>query len=142
MDLCVLQRPLDKPDQVRIVLEGDAVLGVLSLCETGQVELMSSEALLYETERNPSSVRRAHAESVLALAKTTLYIDQQVETRASKFAQHGIKALDALHLALAEAGHADYFCTCDDRLSRKAQRIEDLGVKVLSPVELVQEIER
>jgi len=132
---------LDSPDQVRIVLEGDAVLGILALCEIGQIELMNSEALVYETERNPSAVRRVHAESVLAQAKTTLYIDQQVIKRAAGFTEHGVKPLDALHLALAETGHADYFCTCDDRLSRKAQRIEDLGVKVFSPVELVQEIE-
>ncbi len=65
-----------------------------------------------------------------------------VKERASQFLQHGIKPLDALHLALAEAGGADYFCTCDDPLRRQAKRFADLAVKVVSPIELTQEIEK
>jgi predicted nucleic acid-binding protein len=54
----------------------------------------------------------------------------------------GIKPLDALHMALAETGNADYFCTCDDRLLRNADQVKDLLVKVVNPVDLVQEIEK
>jgi len=54
----------------------------------------------------------------------------------------GIKPLDALHVALAETGNADYFCTCDDRLLRNAKQVKDLMVKVANPVDLVQEIEK
>jgi len=54
----------------------------------------------------------------------------------------GIKALDALHLALAESGGADYFCTCDDRLLQNSKKISDLFVKVVDPIILVQEIEK
>jgi hypothetical protein len=38
------QRPLDSKTQVRIVLEAEAVLGILALCEAGSIELISSEA--------------------------------------------------------------------------------------------------
>ena len=54
----------------------------------------------------------------------------------------GIKPLDALHMALAETGNADYFCTCDDRLLRNSKQVKDLMVKVANPVDLVQEIEK
>ena len=54
----------------------------------------------------------------------------------------GVKPLDALHIALAESGNADYFCTCDDKLLRNAKKFKDLAVKVANPVELVQEIEK
>ena len=54
----------------------------------------------------------------------------------------GIKPLDALHVALAETGNADYFCTCDDRLLQNAKQVKDLMVKVVNPVDLVQEIEK
>lgn len=54
----------------------------------------------------------------------------------------GMKPLDALHIALAESGNADYFCTCDDKLIRNAKKVEGLAVKVLNPVDLVQEIEK
>lgn len=53
-----------------------------------------------------------------------------------------IKPLDALHMALAESGNADYFCTCDDKLLRNSKRVKDLRVKVVNPVDLVQEIEK
>jgi hypothetical protein len=44
---------LDTYGHTRIVLEAEAVLGVLALCAAGKVELVSSEALEYETEQNP-----------------------------------------------------------------------------------------
>jgi predicted nucleic acid-binding protein len=50
--------------------------------------------------------------------------------------------MDALHLALAELGKAEYFCTCDDRLLRRSRKSAGVGVKVVSPLELVQEIEK
>lgn len=54
----------------------------------------------------------------------------------------GIKPLDALHMALAESGNADYFCTCDDKLLKNSKRVKDLTVKMVNPVDLVQEIEK
>lgn len=142
LDLCAIQRPLDTPNQVRIVLEAEAVLGILSLCDAGLIELVSSEALVHETEQNPLPIRREHGYSVLAKAKTTLNVTTSVKERASQFLQHGIEPLDAVHLALAEASKVDYFCTCDDQLARKAKRTRDLQVKIISPLDLIQEIEK
>lgn len=142
LDLCAIQRPLDTPNQVRVVLEAEAVLGILSLCDAGLIELVSSEALVYETEQNPLPIRREHGYSVLAKSKTTINVTASVKGRDSQFLPHGIKPLDAIHLALAEASKVDYFCTCDDRLARQAKRIEDLQVKVVSPLDLIQEIEK
>jgi predicted nucleic acid-binding protein len=87
-------------------------------------------------------IRREHAYSVLAKAETTVNVTINAKARASQFLQQGIKPIDALHVALAEASKADYFCTCDDQLTRKAKSIRDLQVKVISPLDLIQEIER
>ena len=141
LDMCAIQRPLDTPSQVRILLEAEAVLGVLSLCESGLIELVSSEALVYENERNPLLIRREYGYAVLARAKSIVSVTAEAEERARQFLRQGMKPLDALHLALAEAGKAEYFCTCDDRLRRQATRIEDLATKVVSPIDLIQEIE-
>ena len=54
----------------------------------------------------------------------------------------GVKPLDALHIALAESGFADYFCTCDDKLIRNAKKVKSLAVKIVNPVDLAQEIEK
>ena len=53
LDMCSIQRPLDSQDDVRVATEAQAVLGVLRLCESGQVALVGSDALLFELEKNP-----------------------------------------------------------------------------------------
>lgn len=142
LDLCAIQRPLDTPDHVRIVLESEAVLGIIAFCDNGQVEILSSEALLYEGEQSSLSIRKEHTLSVLTKAKNVINVTKKETQRAASLKSLGIKPLDALHLALAETGNADYFCTCDDKLLRNAKRVEDLTVKIINPVDLVQEIEK
>ncbi len=142
LDLCAIQRPLDTPNQVRIALESEAVLGIITFCDSRQVELLSSEALLYEGEQSSLSIRKEHTLAVLAKAKDIVIVTNKEKSRAEDLMTFGIKPLDALHLALAESGDADYFCTCDDKLLRNSMRVKDLTVKVVNPVDLVQEIEK
>lgn len=142
LDLCAIQRPLDTSNQIRIVLESEAILGIITFCDLGLVELLSSEALLYEGEQSTLPVRKEHTLSVLAKAKNILVVTEKEKSRATEIMQVGIKPLDALHIALAESGNADYFCTCDDKLLRNAKKLKNLAVKVINPVDLVQEIEK
>jgi hypothetical protein len=58
LDMCSVQRPLDTKTQPRIAVEAEAILGVLMLCEAGQVELMTSDALGFELESNTHPVRK------------------------------------------------------------------------------------
>ena len=140
LDTCSIHRPLDSKNQVRILLEADAVLGIIAMCDSGEIELVSSEALLYEARRNPNLVRKQHAFAVLDKASTVIEINDIIEQRARLFVETGIKPLDALHLALAEAANVDYLCTCDDRFLKKAQQRSDLAIKVVSPVTLIEEL--
>jgi predicted nucleic acid-binding protein len=142
LDLCAIQRPLDTSNQIRIVLESEAVLGIITFCDAGQAELLSSEALLYEGEQSSLPVRKEHTLAVLAKAKSVVALTEKERFRAAEIMEIGMKPLDALHIALAESGNADYFCTCDDKLIRNAKKVEGLAVKVLNPVDLVQEIEK
>ena len=61
LDNCSLQRPLDSRTQIRTSLEAEAVLGILTLFESGKIELVSSEALLFEIDRNPNQTRQDYA---------------------------------------------------------------------------------
>ena len=63
-----------------------------------------------------------------------------VEQLAASFEKRGLRALDALHLALASTAQVDYFCTCDDKLFRQAQNIEGLGCKAITLLNLVMEV--
>lgn len=142
LDLCAIQRPLDTPNQIRIILESEAVLGLVTLCDSGQVELLSSEALIYEGSKSSLPIRNEHTLAVLSKAKTVVKVTEKEKLRAENLTAFGIKPLDALHVALAESGNADYFCTCDDRLLRNVKRVKDLTVKAINPIDLVQEIEK
>jgi hypothetical protein len=79
LDTCSLQRPLDSKTQIRIVLEAEAILGVIGLCENGEIELVSSEVLIFETNKNPKMVRREFGREVLAKAGVFVSLDDQIE---------------------------------------------------------------
>ena len=140
LDMCSIQRPLDTKTQPRIAVEAEAILGVLTLCEAAQVELISSDALLFELARNPHPVRKEYAVKVLAKAVVFVPTDNDIEERARAFQAEGIKPLDALHLASAVIAKADYFCTCDDRFLRRAKTADTAQTKVVSPLELITEV--
>lgn len=140
LDTCSIQRPLDTPNQLRIRLEAEAILEVITHCNLGKLDLISSEMLEHEAERNPLAVRQTHAEAILEKASVYVEVTDAVEQRAQSFIKRGIKLVDALHIALAEAGEADYFCTCDDRFLNKLKAIRGLKAKAVSPLELVQEL--
>ncbi len=88
------------------------------------------------------AARKEHTLAILAKAKGVISVTEKEKKRAVELMEFGIKPLDALHLSLAESGNADYFCTCDDKILRNARKVKDLSVKVISPVDLVQEIEK
>ena len=140
LDTCSIQRPLDSKDQLRIVLEAEAVLGILSLIEMNKVDLISSEMLLFEINRNSNQIRKEYALEVISKAKHFSIVNAKIEIRSREFDRFGVQPFDSVHLASAEEAHADYFCTCDDELMKKAKKIKDLKIKIVSPLELVKEI--
>ena len=140
IDMSALQRPLDAKSHPRIAVEAEAILGVIALCESGKLELVSSESLLFELSRNPNPIRKRYASEVLSHSTLFISVNDPVENRASDLNAKGVKPLDALHLACAEEAGVDYFCTCDDRLLKKARSMKDFKMKVVSPIELIQEI--
>jgi predicted nucleic acid-binding protein len=142
LDTCSIQRPLDTLNQTRLRLEAEAILGILAQVKVGNVELISSTVLELETQRNPLAIRKEHGEQILAQAKSIVVVNEQIEQRARHFVQLSIKIMDALHLAVAEAARVDYFCTCDDRFLRRAQSVADLQTRIVSPLELIELIEK
>jgi len=140
LDMCCLQRPLDDWSQFRVRLEAEAVLSIIKVCESGQAALVSSDALEFELERNPYPVRKAHAIDILAKAQTVIRITTEIESLSRTLIKSGLKPLDALHFASAVNSGVDFFCSCDDRLLRRARVIRSGAPKVVSPLELIGEL--
>ena len=140
LDCCSIQRPFDDKSQPRVAVEAEAILVVLSLCESNQLGLISSDALL-EINQIPDHLRKGDALKIIKLAKQHIELTYEIEILAKEFETYGIKTLDALHLAFASVSKVDYFCTCDDKFMKKSKLLKNLNIKVASPTELVMELD-
>ena len=140
LDASALNRPFDDLSLPRNRLEAEAVLAILDRVEGGDIELISSSALLYENLVSPLVYRRAYIATYLEMASRFVAADEALRERAREIAQEGIAPLDALHLASAERAGAEWFITCDDRILRRTRRGRlPIGLKVSTPVEFVAE---
>lgn len=140
LDNCSLQRPFDDRSQQRIRVEAEATLALVELIETGDLEILSSDALLYEIGKIPDPVRREFALAVLEHATVLVEATPEVTARAEAFVGAGLRAVDALHLASAVEGGARYFSTSDDRLLKQARRLELGGTEAVSLLHLIEEV--
>ena len=122
LDTSALNRIFDDQSQGRIYLESVSMELIFLLIENHRLEMVSSEAIQAETDRNPYDERRLFIEEVLGKATEFQPLDEEILTRAEEIeATMKIKGMDALHLACAEALGVDYFITCDDRMIKKYQ---------------------
>ena len=141
LDTCAIQRPLDDLSQLRVRVEAEAVLAVVTAAEVGGVDLVTSDVLRFETENNPLPHRRDFARRVLALAAVDVPTNTAVSARAAGYGRDGVKPLDSVHLASAVEARADLFCTADDALLRRARQANTGATRVVSPLELVAALE-
>ena len=119
LDNCALNRPFDDQTQTRIWLETVSLSFILSLIESGEAGCVCSPIHLLENSRNPLVVRRLWVERCLGLASRRVTLTESIRIRAHFLEAAGVKPLDALHAAAAEAAGATHFITCDDRLIRR-----------------------
>lgn len=142
LDTCCLQRPLDDRTQPRINVEAEAILTILGIIEKNYMGLVSSEALDYEISRIPDKSRESKVREILAISNKYSIINDDIELKAKQYMKEGIKPMDALHLASAIEMKVDYFCTTDDKLLKKAKKINAPFTKITSPLELIMEVEK
>ncbi|NJM00763.1 MAG: PIN domain-containing protein [Synechococcaceae cyanobacterium SM2_3_2] len=134
LDVCCLNRPFDDQSQERIRLEAEAVLLILSRCQSGEWTMIGSEALEQEVEKTPNQIRRE-------VLKTSLYFSQYrvpieaIRSRAQYMQSDlGVKEFDSFYLASAELAEAEVFLTTDDKLIKIATRYQSqISVSVKKP---------
>jgi predicted nucleic acid-binding protein len=142
LDICAIQRPFDDAAQQRILDETEALHRIVKLVENGEIELVGSFALDYENAENQHDVRREFTALVLSLAVERVTPSTTVERRTSTFKALGMDTWDATHLAAAVEARADFFCTCDKKLLRRARKSDTGLTRVVTLLELIEEVER
>ena len=93
----------------------------------------------FENSRNPNGQRREFADALLSLASFDVPNTPALEQRHRLWQNAGIPLMDALHLASAEQIRADFFCTCDNVLLGRANRVAT-ELRIISLLELFKEL--
>src|SRR5665213_3933352 len=100
LDVCCLNRPFDDQSQNRVRLEAEAVLSILELAESGELEIIGSDIIDDELSEMPDNERREKVELLLELASSQIALTLAIEQRATELQKWNIAPLDALHLSL------------------------------------------
>ena len=141
LDVCCLNRPFDDQTHDRIRLEREAVLAIISRCQTGNWLLVGSEAIDIEVSRIPDREKRQKVGILYSISQSNVIVGADVEKRAIDLENLGFNPFDALHISCAEKSRVDVLLTTDDRLLRKAVQNKDvLNVKVRNPVKWLIEV--
>lgn len=65
-------------------------------------------------------------------------LDDKSQTRIRLEAEAILSILEQCKAGNAEA---DYFCTCNDRFLRRAKTVSDLKTMIVTPLELIEELD-
>ncbi|MFO0792627.1 MAG: hypothetical protein U0586_01040 [Candidatus Brocadiaceae bacterium] len=138
LDLCVYNRPFDYQGQNRVALETSIFTYIIEKIETGAYLLVTSEALIYENNNNPDSLRNMRIATYFELAREFIEIHNADIDRVKFLKRFGFSDIDALHIALAERSHANYFITCDDDITNRYKKHKDfIKVDIVSLTEFI-----
>jgi len=140
LDLCVYNRPFDDQGQPRIVVETVEFMFLLEKAINKEMTIINSFVLEYENSKSPLIDRRDKIEDLLKIASEYVRYSERLENRAEEIEKRGFMAMDALHIACAEAAKSDFFITCDDLLLRKGKANKDkLKVRIVGLMEFFSE---
>lgn len=140
LDVCVLCRPFDDQNQLRIRLETDAVFLILMRIETGLYRAVVSPAHVKEVGAILETSERLEMERLLGrLCESCEYDLPQARHRAEALIGSGFGIADAAHVAFAEQV-ADFFIPCDDKLLKRCTHAE-LPIYAMSPLEFIAQEE-
>ena len=133
-----LNRPFDDGRSVRVRREAEAVLFLIEAVGQGLPTLIRSAYLEFEADRNPDRERAQRVASLLDLATLSVSVSESIVSRARELEAVGLRGLDAMHVASAEAAAARLLVTTDDRLLRRAARADlKRSLVVVDPVAAV-----
>jgi predicted nucleic acid-binding protein len=142
LDTNVYCRPLDNQSDSRIHAESEAFLKIVDAAENGKIEIVSSDYVKFEIEHITDVLKRKDIRGFeRTLTNVNVASSKQLTALAKTFAcKCSIGSLDALHLAAACIGKADFLLTCDDEILDNAVCIETLAeekgykLKVRNPI--------
>jgi predicted nucleic acid-binding protein len=137
LDNCCFNRPFDDQSTLTIRLETEAKLHIQNAIHAGQYALGWSYILDFENAANPLNERRNEIQKWEALADSFAIETPAILAAMKEAVTAGFKALDALHIACAQALECEYFLTVDRGILKKAKAIT--RTRIMNPIDFVIE---
>ena len=128
LDNCTFNRLFDDQSQIRIRLESEAKLHIQERIEDGSLKLIWSYILDFENKQNPFEERQDAIRKWKNFAELDIEEKASVLNRTHRLTEIGLKAKDALHIACAIEGKANYFLTTDDEILKKCSTYKEVSV--------------
>jgi predicted nucleic acid-binding protein len=128
LDNCCFNRPFDEQIQDRVILETEAKMKIQAMIKAETIDLIWSYMLDYENWANPFEMKRNSIRRWKLLAIKNIKETENLLQYADRIALYGINEKDAVHIACAIEGQADYFLTTDIKLARKSHKITQVAV--------------
>ena len=139
LDNCTFNRAFDDQSSMRVKLEAEAKLFIQERIMLGKLQLIWSYILEYENIQNPFIERRNAIIEWKKIATRKISESENIIPRAMEYMRLGVKAKDALHIACAIEGKAEYLLTTDDMLLNKLVGFKELVV--INPVNFIPILE-
>jgi len=140
LDNCMFNRPFDNQAQIRIRLESEAKLYIQDKIKNKAIELVWSYILKLENSQNPHDERRKAIQKWKNISSIEITETPEILTCANQLSKFGLKPKDALHVASAIEGKADYFLTTDDQLLSCTNKSN--MIKALNPIDYIKVLEK
>jgi len=137
LDMCVFNRPFDDQSQSKIMIEAQIFIMLMAMISEGLFILVNSFALEYENSKNPSVENMMKISDFLEYTTDYIHYSEDILERSLEFEKWGLSGMDAVHIACAEKAKADFFLTCDDRLIKKLQRVDDMEIACYNIIDFI-----
>jgi predicted nucleic acid-binding protein len=110
------------------------------MIQSHALSLIWSFILDYENSLNPYEDVRMEIEMLSPFASEHIYASEEIRLTSKRFEQKGVKPRDALHIACALKGNADFFITCDDNIVKKCNHIY-ININIINPIDFIRKVE-
>jgi len=142
MDVNVFCRPFDDSTQSRIVQEAFAFITILEEIIAGNMICIGSDILDFEVSNTSDEVKRLRLLDLIGCCSERVIIDESLRNLGSEIENEiHLAPRDALHIASAIRGSSDYFLTCDDKVVRKTNDIQNFLLSRMMKLEIMNPID-
>ena len=126
-DCSVYNRPFDDLGNSRNAREAEAVLELFRIAREGRLTICASTVVRRQLAGIPDEEKRRNCMKLLDAAGRTFTETENADCLRRivyPWLRDGFRLEDAMNIAMAWLNHAEFYLTANDRLIRRARRLE------------------